>query len=174
MKRHTPPLNVSTRHRNQAFAMAADTTNDSKFEFRSLRPNELEQLFDHCGECFAPRTGTLQYRLFLSTTSQYPLTERSYFVSHFTMDPTRDEKNILIAYDRSTKQIASCVKIFIREIYVQGKATQAQRVSPLADWRIRTCVACWRHRRRIHQREISKARTCFSFVTGRFGRGRLG
>jgi hypothetical protein len=36
------------------------------------------------------------------------------------MDPTKDVKNILIAYDTAAKQIASCVKVFIRELYLQG------------------------------------------------------
>jgi len=70
-------------------------------ELRTLKEGEIEQWFDHLGGVFT--------------------TPRDYFVKHWFNDPTSSYQDILVAYDNEKGQIASTMRIFRREFYLNGK-----------------------------------------------------
>eukprot|EP01112_Ceratiomyxa_fruticulosa_P017355 TRINITY_DN5391_c0_g1_i1.p1 TRINITY_DN5391_c0_g1~~TRINITY_DN5391_c0_g1_i1.p1 ORF type:complete len:344 (-),score=68.01 TRINITY_DN5391_c0_g1_i1:120-1151(-) len=47
-------------------------------------------------------------------------TPRSYFVRHYQNDTTRDFKAIQVLYDTQANTIASTLKVYLREVYVNG------------------------------------------------------
>lgn len=70
-------------------------------EIRSLKETELEIWFDHLDTVFET-------------------TPRNYFVNHWNSDPLRDIEGIRVAIDKKNGKIVSTVRVFIREIYIQG------------------------------------------------------
>jgi hypothetical protein len=74
----------------------------SETTFTSLEEPELKLWFSHTAECFA-----------------WKCTPQSHFESHFFLDPLRSVEDILVAKVAST--IASSVRIFIREMYIDGQ-----------------------------------------------------
>lgn len=73
-------------------------------EFRSLRPEELEQWFDHC--------------MYVFNGDAYSEEYRKYFMNHWNNDPWRDIESILVAVEDD--KILSTVRIFHRKMYLKN------------------------------------------------------
>lgn len=78
-----------------------ESTPGEKFEFRTLRLDELDKWFDHLAVVF-------------------DTTPRTYFVNHWESDPFRKIEGIQVAIDQSTGKIASTLRVFQREIFLHG------------------------------------------------------
>ncbi len=70
--------------------------------FTSLEEVELELWFYHTAECFA-----------------WKGTPKIHFESHFFLDPFRSVEDILVA--KVASKIVSSVRIFAREMYIDGQ-----------------------------------------------------
>jgi hypothetical protein len=68
----------------------------------SLEESELEHWASHTAECFA-----------------WKGTPKTHFENHFFLDPFRSVEDILVAKEGS--RIVSSIRIFVREIYLDGK-----------------------------------------------------
>ncbi|MEI6131365.1 MAG: GNAT family N-acetyltransferase [Bacillota bacterium] len=73
------------------------------FEYRNLKPNELEAWYDFVSE-------------------QFTTTPRQYFANHFQNDPSSTLDGIFVALENN--QILSTLRVFGREIYLSGKKIQ--------------------------------------------------
>lgn len=78
---------------------------DIKYEFRSLKMDELEQWYTFCAACFSHKPN--------------PPTA-SYFRQHYECDPYADVQLIYVAVQYSTNTIIGSVRLFPREIYVDS------------------------------------------------------
>ncbi len=74
----------------------------SDISITSLEEAELELWFSHTAECFA-----------------WKGTPKTHFENHFYLDPFRSVEDILVA--KVGSKIVSSVRIFVREMYVDGR-----------------------------------------------------
>lgn len=74
-------------------------------EFRSLRPEELEEWLDHC--------------MYVFNGGSYDEAYRNYFMNHWFNDPWRDMDSILVAVEDG--KILSTVRVFHRKMHLLGQ-----------------------------------------------------